>query len=275
LAAQNLALSQSAVSTALSELEKQLALKLFERVGKRLVVNAAGKLLYPKAVALLNQVDELGHLFGTAQGHLHIGASTTIGNYILPAMMAAFTEQYRNVKLSLHIYNTEQVAQGLAQLNYDLGFIEGQYTDNDVVSEDWLSDELVLFIAKESRLLAKSQNQLSLSELARLPLILRERGSGTRNTVEAQLLSHLPQVDLIEMGHSEAIKQAVVSDMGVGCLSRYTLSDLLALDKIRLISLPKIRIRRQFRLIYNQQKYQSQVWQLFHDFCRQYITALN
>lgn len=269
-AAEQLALSQSAVSMALAELEKQLSHRLFERIGKRLVLNEDAKILYPKAMAMLDQANELEHIFQAAQGRLVIGASTTIGNYILPAIMAKFQKRYPHIELSLHIHNTEQIAQGLSQLTYDIGFIEGQYSDGDLISEDWLEDELVLFAAKETLFELPQNKMVDLTMLSQWPLVLRERGSGTRNTMEAQLLAHMREVKLIEIGHSEAIKQAVANDMGIGCLSHYTLNDMLTLKKIQLLELTDIKIKRSLRLVYNRQKHMSWALSLFHDFCREY-----
>ncbi|MGQ7195673.1 LysR family transcriptional regulator, partial [Escherichia sp. HC-TM1] len=147
-----LALSQSAVSAALTDLEGQLGVQLFDRVGKRLVVNEHGRLLYPRALALLEQAVEIEQLFREDNGAIRIYASSTIGNYILPAVIARYRHDYPQLPIELSVGNSQDVMQAVLDFRVDIGFIEGPCHSTEIISEPWLEDELVVFAAPTSPL---------------------------------------------------------------------------------------------------------------------------
>lgn len=147
-----LALSQSAVSASLSDLEEQLKVALFDRVGKRLVVNENGRLLYPKALALLERATEIEQLFNHSNGALRIAASTTIGNYILPETLALYRKDFPQTPLELTVGNSREIIQSVADFRVDMGFIEGPCHHPDLITHPWLSDELVVFASPENPL---------------------------------------------------------------------------------------------------------------------------
>ncbi|HGE7260452.1 TPA: LysR family transcriptional regulator, partial [Serratia marcescens] len=140
-----LALSQSAVSAALADLEGQLGVQLFDRVGKRLVINEHGRLLYPKALALLEQAGEIEQLFRHDGGALRIAASSTIGNYMLPEMIARYRRDFPATPLELNVGNSQDVIVAVADFRVDLGLIEGPCHMPELVTQPWLEDELVVF----------------------------------------------------------------------------------------------------------------------------------
>lgn len=194
-----LALSQSAVSAALTDLEGQLGVQLFDRVGKRLVVNEHGRLLYPRALALLEQAVEIEQLFREDNGAIRIYASSTIGNYILPAVIARYRHDYPQLPIELSVGNSQDVMQAVLDFRVDIGFIEGPCHSTEIISEPWLEDELVVFAAPTSPL---ARGPVTLEQLAAAPWILRERGSGTREIVDYLLLSHLPKFEMaMELGN--------------------------------------------------------------------------
>ncbi|HBV92945.1 MAG TPA: LysR family transcriptional regulator, partial [Pantoea sp.] len=152
-ASQLLALSQSAVSAALADLESQLGVQLFDRVGKRLVLNEHGRLLYPRAVGLLEQAGEIEQLFKEDNGAIRIFASSTIGNYLLPGMMAAYRRDFPGLPLELSVGNSQDVIQAVSDFRVDVGLIEGPCHMTELVSEPWLEDELVVFAAPDAAIL--------------------------------------------------------------------------------------------------------------------------
>ncbi|MGY0159580.1 DNA-binding transcriptional regulator YeiE [Edwardsiella tarda] len=261
-----LALSQSAVSAALSDLETQLSVRLFDRVGKRLVVNEHGRLLYPKAMALLEQASEIEQLFKGESGALRIAASSTIGNYILPPMMAAYRRDFPVTPLELHVGNSHDVISAVAEFNADLGLIEGPCHMPDLTTQSWLEDELVVFAAPDHPLL---REPVTLARLAEAPWILRETGSGTREVVEHLLLSHLPHFDLVmELGNSEAIKHAVRYGIGISCLSRRVIEEQLSNGTLVEVPLPGINLHRSLYLIHHRQKHISKALARFLSYCQ-------
>lgn len=261
-----LALSQSAVSAALSDLETQLSVRLFDRVGKRLVVNEHGRLLYPKAMALLEQASEIEQLFKGESGALRIAASSTIGNYILPPMMAAYRRDFPVTPLELHVGNSHDVISAVAEFNADLGLIEGPCHMPELTTQTWLEDELVVFAAPDHPLL---REPVTLARLAEAPWILRETGSGTREVVEHLLLSHLPHFDLVmELGNSEAIKHAVRYGIGISCLSRRVIEEQLSNGTLVEVPLPGINLHRSLYLIHHRQKHISKALARFLSYCQ-------
>ena len=237
-----LALSQSAVSAALTDLEGQLGVQLFDRVGKRLVVNEHGRLLYPRALALLEQAVEIEQLFREDNGAIRIYASSTIGNYILPAVIARYRHDYPQLPIELSVGNSQDVMQAVLDFRVDIGFIEGPCHSTEIISEPWLEDELVVFAAPTSPL---ARGPVTLEQLAAAPWILRERGSGTREIVDYLLLSHLPKFEMaMELGNSEAIKHAVRHGLGISCLSRRVIEDQLQAGTLSEVAVPLPRMYR-------------------------------
>ncbi|EGT0676456.1 LysR family transcriptional regulator [Citrobacter braakii] len=250
-----LALSQSAVSAALTDLEGQLGVQLFDRVGKRLVVNEHGRLLYPRALALLEQTTEIEQLFRKDNGAIRVYASSTIGNYILPAMIARYRQDFPDLPLELSVGNSQDVINAVLDFRVDIGLIEGPCHSTEIISEPWLEDELVVFAAPSSPL---TKGPVTLEQLAASPWILRERGSGTRELVDYLLLSHLPRFQMaMELGNSEAIKHAVRHGLGISCLSRRVIAEQLQAGTLSEITVPLPRLVRTLWRVHHRQKHIS------------------
>lgn len=270
-AATQVFLSQSAVSMALAELEKHLDTTLFQRVGRRLLPTQQAHMLSSLAGGALKQVEQIEYLFNLKVARLVIGASTTIGNYLLPKMIRDFQELYPEIDISLAIFNTTDICQGLMNYEYDLGFIEGDNPFVELKTSAWMEDELVLFAAQNSRFVRAGGILSSIRDLENIPLILRETGSGTRTFVQKNLLQYLETTGVLELGNSEAIKQAVINDLGIGCLSRFALDDLLELKKIQVLSIRESKaLRRPLYFLENKKSVHSEAYSKFVDFAFNY-----
>ena len=273
-AAEGLALSQSAASTALAELERQFDTRLFDRMGKSLRLNGVGQLLLPRAVELIERAQELSALLN-AEGDeqqfapLHIGATLTIGNYLASLIIADFLRQYPASRVSLAVHNTTGIVQKLLRFELDLGLIEGCANDPDLFIEPWLDDELAIFCSPTHRL-AKSF-ELSLRDLLHEEWILRERGSGTRASFD-QAMRHFPgRLNLrLELEHTEAIKRAVESNLGIGCVSRLALTDAFRRGSLIELKIPEVDLKRKFHFAWHAKKYQSVGLRAFLILCRQW-----
>src|SRR6202046_3672749 len=187
-AALSVPLSQSAASAALKELERVLGARFFDRVGKRLLLNDNGRTLLPMALAVLDGAQSLETAFlSNARAlpvELHIFASTTIGNYILPALLARFKEVVPAARLELQIGNTLDVVTAVSDFETDVGFIEGPCHAKDIIVVPWLEAELVIAVSPAHPLAkAAKRRKLRVAELAAAEWLLREVGSGTRETV--------------------------------------------------------------------------------------------
>lgn len=232
-----LGLSQSAVSAALNELEHQLPVPLFDRVGRRLLLNAHGRALLDPARALLLAAGSLEQEAGVGQGsgdglplQLRIAASTTIGNYLLPSRVAALLAARPQARVDLQIGNSAEVVARVQRLEVDVGLIEGPCHADGLRVQPWQRDELVVVAA------ASAPARISLAALREARWLLREPGSGTREAVEQGLLPHLHAfAHSMQLGSTEAIKQAAAAGLGLACLSRHAVADLLALGRLQVL----------------------------------------
>ena len=191
-----LALSQSAVSAALTDLEGQLGVQLFDRVGKRLVVNEHGRLLYPRALALLEQAVEIEQLFREANGAIRIYASSTIGNYILPAVIARYRHDYPQLPIELSVGNSQDVMQAVLDFRVDIGFIEGPCHSTEIISEPWLEDELVVFAAPTSPL---ARGPVTLEPVSYTHLDVYKRQVAGNQTLDKTLINGLNVCQKLEI----------------------------------------------------------------------------
>ncbi len=242
-AADQLAMSQSAASTALKELERSYDCLLFDRAGKRLIINALGLELLPRARALLEQAQALEGLLTDNHGFgsLSVGATMTIGNYLATLLIGHFMQQHPSCKVRLHVHNTAQIVQQIASYQLDLGLIEGYYQDSNIIAEPWIADELVVFCAPQHPL--AQQGHASLDELVNEEWIVREQGSGTRVAFEQAFMRHQRAIKIrLELEHTEGIKRAVESGLGIGCISRLALRDAFKRGSLVAIETPELNL---------------------------------
>lgn len=254
-AAERVARSQSAASSSLAELEQALGVTLFDRVGRRLVLNENGRALLPQAVQLLEDAARVEASFRAAPpAPLRMAASFTIGEYLLPELVAAWRRAHPSQPVRLDIGNSTDVAQAVAAFDVDLGFVEGPVEQPTLRLRRWRNDELVVVAAPGHPLAA---GRATLRQLAAAPWVLRERGSGTREASDRWLGSRLATLNVeLELGSSEAIKRVVRAGIGLGCLSRLAVAEALTEGRLAEVrtSLPRapralsILVHRERRL---------------------------
>ncbi len=257
-AAGALAMSQSAASASLKELESQFDVRLFDRVGKRLQLSELGHQLRPQAEALLDQALAFEQaLCGKGvEGRLHVGATLTIGNYVAVEMIAAFRSQYPQADIALQVANTQTIAARVASFELDMGLIEGELQHADLDITHWRKDELVVF-ARPDHPLTK-ERAITDTQLLAESWILREPGSGTRQTFDRAMQGLLPDLTIsMELQHTEAIKRAVEAGLGIGCLSRICLEDAFKRGSLAPLPVPQRNFQREWFLITHRQKYHS------------------
>jgi len=268
-AAHSLGLTQSAASMALTDFENQLGTKLFDRIGKRLALNEDGRLLYAKAVEMLDRAQELETLL-RRQGRaadLRLGASSTIGNYLLPQLIGKFGACYPGSRLQLEVGNTQRVIDAVRDFEIDMGFVEGSCAEPEIEAVFWRKDELAICTAPNHPL--AGQKAMHAKILRQEEWILRERGSGTREVVEQLLTSRLGKIRLaMELGGTEAIKRAVESGMGISCLPKIALQGDVERGKLAILSAPFLRLTRSFHILIHKKKYRTQGMLDFLSLCR-------
>ncbi len=268
LAANDLCLSKGAVSQSLQELERQLSTPLFDRIHPRLQLNNEGRLLQPAAEELLTRMQDIENLFSPdaePSGQLRLGASQTIGNYLLPPLLAS-SKQELGLPPKVTINNTHLLCHALANFELDMALIEGENHHPDLLAEPWLQDEM-LVVAPPGHPLA-NKKELSLSRLGGETWVLREAQSGSREQFIQQIQPELPRWQPgLELNTLEAVMLAVEKGLGISFISRLAASDRLADG--RLIALPlSRRFPRQLSLIWHKQKYHSTSLRHFIHFCR-------
>lgn len=257
-AAAELAMSQSAASGALKELEERFGLQLFDRVGKRLQLNDFGRAVRPRAEALIAQARELEQALSqhAGAGDLKVGATLTIGNYLAVGIMARYMSAYPGTHVYLDVENTATIARRVANFELDVGMIEGDLNHPDLDVIAWRDDELVVFCAPSHPLAKKKQ--LSDEDLRTARWLVRESGSGTRQAFDRAMHGLLPSLTLLpELQHTEAIKRAVEAGLGIGCLSRVTLEDAFRRGALVPLSVPQRDFMRKFYFILHREKYRS------------------
>ena len=260
-ASELLLLSQSAVSMALADLEKQAGSPLFQRQGRRLFLNDRGRGLLSAAQQVLTQLDNFEKLLDESAaepiGELIIGASTTIGNYLLPALMATFSQRYPRAKALLQVGNTQQIETALERGDIDLGLIEGPCHSQALERLHWRDDELVVIVGTHHPWTKRPY--IDQAELKNADWIVREKGSGTREVFEAAMsetVQNYPTV--LELGHTEAIKKAVEAGLGVSCLSRLAVERELQQGWLVAVKSP-LQLSRPLTILLRQNCYQSKL----------------
>jgi DNA-binding transcriptional LysR family regulator len=268
-AAREVALSQSATSGSLADLERQFGVQLFDRIGKRLRLSALGASLRARAEAVLDQARDLERSLENQkeEGRLRLGATLTIGNYVAVPLIARFMREHPTADLTLAVANTAEIARQVANFEIDVGLVEGEVEDPDLEMTPWRDDQLVVFCAP-SHPLAK-RRALHDRDLRAAAWIVRERGSGTRQAFERAMRGLAPHLNVaLTLQHTEAIKMAVEAGLGLGCVSRLALEDAFKRGTLKACKVPQRDFRRQFFFLLHKRKHRSAGIQRWLDFCR-------
>lgn len=246
-AAKALNLSQSAASAALQGLENQYGLALFDRHGNRLSLNTIGRGLRVEAETLFEHCREFEQSLKRhgELGHIRVGASYTIGNHLVVRYLPQYLECYPEAELQLETGNSPEVVAKVLNYEVDLGMIEREMHHRDLELIPWREDELQVFCASDHPLAKKKR--LSNQDILEARWILREPDSGARYTFDKAMADLLPNIHIYqEFRHNEAIKTAVESGLGIGCLSAVVLARDLARGNLVPLELPRRDMRRRF-----------------------------
>ncbi|TVZ40813.1 DNA-binding transcriptional LysR family regulator [Alteromonadaceae bacterium 2753L.S.0a.02] len=257
-AADELAMSQSAVSGALKDLEQRYDIQLFDRVGKRLQLNELGLRLRPRCEALVASAAELESDFYQHRnaGELRVGATLTVGNYLCVALIQGYMKQVPTGRVKLDIANTHAIVEEILDFKIDLGMIEGEIHHPDLHIRPWRDDELICFCSPQHPFAGR--RELDDEYLQRASWILREQGSGTRQTFDRAMHGLLPNLEIrLELQHTEAIKRAVAANMGIGCLSKISLADAFARGDFVPLKTPHRDLTRKLFIVLHKNKYLS------------------
>ena len=246
-AAHSLHMSQSAASEALLNLEHNYDVSLFDRVSNKLSLSAIGHTLRTEAESLVAHCQTFEGVLRdhTDVGHIKVGASFTIGNHLATRYLAGYLAKYPEAEVQLDIANTPDVVARVLNFEVDIGMIEGEVQHKELELIPWREDELIVFCAAGHPLARKMT--LTNKDIKEAQWILREPDSGARHTFDRALGRLLPDISIyLELKHNEAIKNAVESGLGIGCLSRIVLQKNFANGDLVPLALPHRNMRRTF-----------------------------
>ncbi|MGL4518350.1 MAG: LysR substrate-binding domain-containing protein [Phocaeicola sp.] len=254
-ASQELFVSQPAISKHIQELENLYRVRLFERMGNRILLTDAGKLLLAHSEKIVEGYARLeydmGLLRNEHRGELRLGASTTIAHYVLPPLLAGFIERYPQVSLTLLSGNSAEVEKALQEHRIDLAFVEGNVKQPSLKYTTFLEDELVAIVPSHSKW--ANREEIELEELKEIPLVLREYGSGTLDIILAALQRHhIKLSDLqirLQLGSTESIKLFLEKSDCMSIVSIRSISKELYEGKFKLIELKGLSMHRLFDVV--------------------------
>jgi len=269
-------LTQPAVSLQIQALEEMYGTKLFNRSGCVITLTKAGEMLYRYAKeisSLYAAVEkEIGGVTGLVKGIISVGASSTIGNYVLPSVIADFRRKFPKVGIHLQVGNTKNVIDFLNAGSVDIGLVEGDVNKQKLILEKLIPDEMVFIMSPYHHLAKKTS--ISIMELSKEPLIFREEGSGTRQAIEKYLAKHgISQQHLkisLIMGSTDAIKGAVEEGLGTSIMSKWAARKEVKYGSLKTSVFKEDKFVRDFSLVYKKSKEQSHTIEQFMGFLRRY-----
>ncbi len=269
-------MTQPAITHQIRRLEEELDTRLFDRTNNRISLTAAGLEVQRYAARIVDLHEQMAEsvnaMTGVHTGLVTLGASTTIGEYMLPGLLGDFRQRFPEVQVRLTVANTDAVVAMVADNVIDLGIVEGDVANQSLRVETCVSDELVVVVAPEHPLAAKTE--VEPDDLLEHEFIQREIGSGTRSVIARWLLSVGLDEDrlhsAVELGSTEAIKGAVQAGLGVSIVSRATIGKEVTLGTLKARPL-KPRLPRSFYFVRQRQKFRSNLMDELFRFARQHL----
>lgn len=272
--AKEMYISQPSISQSINELESELEVKLFDRIGKKLFLTHEGEVFLNYTRRMLNLYDEgvktIRSFNSNEKGKIIIGASTTIGIYILPEIIKDFSLKFKDIEISLIIENTKNIEKLILDNKVDFAFVEGDVHSEEILKEVIWKDELVFICGDQNSL--KDYNEITGKVLENQKLIMRENGSGTREHTELFLKKNKIKFNtFLELGSTEAIKKTVEANLGIGCLSYRVVEDKAKSGELFVFRLLEGKIERDLFLIMHNDKFISNNMKMFIEYSKNYI----
>ncbi|NLD54684.1 MAG: LysR family transcriptional regulator [Burkholderiaceae bacterium] len=266
-AAERVYRSQSAASGSLRELEAALGTQVFDRIGKRLLLNEQGRILLPQAASLLDQVADLQQQFNDALAlPLRVAASLTAGEYVLPSLLARWKVDHPASRLQLRIMNSSGVMEAVSALAADVGFIEGPQTHADLQVFPWIADDLIIVASPQHPLARTAPTN---RQLQRAVWALREPGSGTREAADRWLFESLgPLLIEFEVDSTEALKRIAAQGIALTCLPRRAVEEQLLSGVLAEVRTRLPRATRRLAMVLHRGRRPSRSTREFIALCR-------
>ena len=267
-AAKALFISQPTISQAISELEEHYGIKIFDRLSKRLFITEKGTQLLSYARHITSLVSEMEQAMKNSDksGTIKIGASLTIGTFLLPTLVSEFSKQFPGLNVKVITKNTQDIEKLITQNTIDFAIVEGIIHSPDIVAETFMDDKLLLVCGKKHPLY--KTERISLGELNNLAFIVREQGSGTRELFENMMAANeLSWQPAWECNGSDILKSAAITGIGVAVISQRLVENELATGELSEIKIDGIDLKRKFSVIYHKNKYLTDSMKAFMTLC--------
>ena len=268
-AAEALFLTQPGISKHIKDLEEYYGTRLFDRLGKKVVLTQAGEILYARTEIIFGIIEqmkiEIDELQGMDRGVLNVGASNTLGIYILPAILGRFRSRYPRVKINLDIAMNKQVVGNLIANSTDVGFLGAPVNDERLKMEPFRQDELVLIVPATHEW--SLWDAVDAHDLLGVTFLYPRKGSGTRDIIEKKLAATgIILRNTLEIGNTEAVKKAVEAGLGVSILSKASVLREEYLGVIKSLRVSGVDLKRTFYFAYRKDKYLSKITGAFLQF---------
>jgi len=281
-AAQYLFLTQPTVTSHIQNLENELGTFLLNRSGKSISPTEAGELLYKHALNIINmrnmaQFDLDAHK-GKIQGHLEISASSIPRHYVLPALIKQFTDKYPDVTFSLTDYDSKKVVEGIINGMTDFGIIGAKFPSPKLEYIDLMEDKLYIVVPNTKNYPWEKYHELDVNFLLKNKIILREKGSGTRELLEKKLTDLNLELDALNITayieDIETIKKFIELDIGISFISERAISREMDMNILKPYSIKGLDLRRKFYFVYHKKRQLSPLSMTFKDFVIEYISKI-
>ncbi|MES9898417.1 MAG: selenium metabolism-associated LysR family transcriptional regulator [Sedimenticola sp.] len=274
-AAESLHMTQPAVTFQVRQLEEYFNTRLFDRTHNRIGLTEAGAHVYGYADKIFEIYSEMENsvkeMTGDISGTLTIGASTTIAEYMLPALLGDFKVKYPEVNIHLKVSNTDGIVSMVENNTIDLGVVEAPVANKNLVVTLCRPDQLVAIVPPNHP--EAKRDAFNYSDLVKYPFICREEGSGTREVINEYLSASTSGKEalklVMELGSPEAVKGAVEAGMGISVVSRATIQKELKLGTLVAINLDPV-LERPFSFVHQKQKFRARVMEELLEFAQQY-----
>ena len=252
-AAEELHMTQPAVSQYIQALERTMGTKLLERSNKYVHLNKAGEIVYHHAKEILGLYGKMHYLIddltNNPNGLLSIGASYSFGEYVLPHLIAELQEKYPQIKPAITIGNTKEIAELVLGHQLDVGIVEGQYEEKYLKIEPFAIDKMSIISSPKNRL-SYIETEISINDLEKETWIVRENGSGTREAAEKlfRQFNITPQ-KILEFGSTQLIKESVEAGIGISLLSDWVIQKEREYGSLAVIEVEEISFTREFSVV--------------------------
>ena len=273
MVAKKMNMSQSAISMSIKELENIIKRPLFDRFNKKLVPNDVGRSFYKSIEPLYRRIEDIEHEFINTKdrGNIRVGASTTIIDYILPSITCNYIDKYPEVTIELKSGNTSDIVSLVRSGELDMGFVEGDVNDVDIIKEIVGADELIVVTANES--IAK--RSWKIGDLALEKWVIREKGSGTRDIFLSYISKKVEKLNIfMELGHTESIKSLLKHGKTLACISKMAVDDEIRMGELKRVEIENFDCKRNFYAIYHKNKYRSELFNKFLEHTKEKMSKI-